>query len=291
MKNNHAVPVPEEGRAKARLYNESLSGEEKRQPLDFAQDKQDCRTPKRRAEARPLQDLDAGAVWKQVEDVVVQRLRLSVIDHVVYFHLLRHSRLEGKRKLRFSIPWLARNIHLSTCPTREAVRRLAEQGVLRMVERSKAGHVVEVRLPEEIRGVRSKGNRAHEAERRAGSTDDIEEVNFLKTLELRRSIHARERGKCFYCLRRVTPRLECIDHVVPRARVGCNSYRNLVSACMECNAQKGERPAEEFLRWLFREHRLGAAELRGRFEALELLASGKLRPTLPSQEEQRSRTI
>lgn len=284
MKNNNAVLVPEEGRAKVRLYDKSLNGEEKRQPCDFAQDKQDCRTPKRRAEARPLEDLDAGAVWKQVEDVVVQRLRLSVIDHVAYFHLLRHSRLEGKRKLRFSIPWLARNIHLSTCPTREAVRRLAEQGVLRMVERSKAGHVVEVRLPEEIRGVRGKGNRAHEAERRASSTDDIEEVNFLKTLELRRSIHARERGKCFYCLRRVTPRLECIDHVVPRARVGCNSYRNLVSACMECNAQKGERPAEEFLRWLFREHRLGAAELRGRFEALELLASGQLRPTLPSQE-------
>lgn len=291
MKNNHAVPVPEEGRAKVRLYDESLSGKEKRQPFDFAQGKQDCRTPKRRAEARPLQELDAGALWKQVEDAVVSRLQLSVIDHVVYFHLLRHSRLEGKRKLRFSIPWLAHNIHLSTCPTREAVRRLAEQGALRMVERSKAGHVVEVRLPEEIRGVRSKGNRAREAERTAGNTDDIEEVNFLKTLELRRTIHARERGKCFYCLRRVTPRLECIDHVVPRARVGCNSYRNLVSACMECNAQKGERPAEEFLRWLFREHRLGAAELRGRFEALELLASGKLRPTLPSQEEQKSRTI
>jgi len=47
---------------------------------------------------------------------------------------------------------------------------------------------------------------------------------------------------------------------------------------MECNAQKGERPAEEYLRWLFREHRLGAAELRGRFEALEMLAAGKLRP-------------
>jgi DNA-binding GntR family transcriptional regulator len=63
--------------------------------------------------------------------------------------------LEGKRRLRFSIPWLARNIHLSVCPTREAVRRLAAQGALRLVERSKAGHVAEVRLPEEIRRVRA----------------------------------------------------------------------------------------------------------------------------------------
>lgn len=226
--------------------------------------------------------IDAGSLWRQVEDVVAPGLRLSVIDHVVYTHLLRHSRLEGKRRLKFSIPWLARNIRLSTCPTREAVRRLAAQGALRLVERSKAGHVAEVRLPEEIGGVRAKGNRAREAARQADPTD-IESVNFLKTLQLRRAIHARERGKCFYCLRRITPRLECLDHVVPRARVGCNSYRNLVSACMECNSQKGEQPAEEYLRWLFREHRLGAAELRDRFQALELLASGELRPALPSE--------
>jgi len=228
---------------------------------------------------RQLQkEIDARFLWKQVEDVLVPRLRLPVIDHVVYVHLLRHSHLEGKRRLHFSIPWLAQNINLSTCPTRDAVRRLAACGVLRLVERSKQGHVVEVRLPEEVRGVRAKAAaRAREAARKADSSD-IEDVDFLKTLELRRTIHARERGRCFYCLRRVPPRLECLDHVVPRARVGCNSYRNLVSACMECNAQKGERPAEEYLRWLFREHRLGAAELRGRFEALEMLAAGKLRP-------------
>lgn len=228
-------------------------------------------------------EMDAKAVWKQIEDVVVPQLGLGVIDHVVYIHLLRHSQLEGKRRLHFSIPWLAHNVNLSTCPTRDAVRRLAACGVLRLVERSKQGHVAEVRLPGEVRGVRAKAAaRAREAARNADPLD-IEEVDFVKTMELRRAIHARERGRCFYCLRRVAPRLECLDHVVPRARVGCNSYRNLVSACMECNAQKGEQPAEEYLRWLFREHRLGAAELRGRFEALELLAAGKLRPALPSE--------
>jgi hypothetical protein len=257
-KKRNGVPVSEafeEGRAKARLCNGST-------PLIMKN-----------------KELDAKSLWKQVEDVVVPQLRLSVIDHVVYFHLVRHSRLEGKRRLRFSIPWLARNIHLSVCPTREAVRRLAAQGALRLVERSKAGHVVEVRLPEEICGVRANAIRARNAARQAGAVD-IEEVDFLKTLELRRAIHARERGQCFYCLRRITPRLECLDHVVPRARVGCNSYRNLVSAWMECNAQKGERPAEEFLRWLFREHRLSAAELSSRFQALHLLASGKLKPEI-----------
>jgi hypothetical protein len=226
-------------------------------------------------------EVDAKALWKQLEDVVAPRLRLPVIDRVVYMHLLRHSHLEGKRRLNFSILWLANNINLTMRPVREAVRRLAAQGVLRLVERSsRAGHVAEVRLPEEVRGVCAQAA-AREAARKF-ATKDIEELDFVKTLELRRAIHARERGRCFYCLRRVPPRSKCLDHVVPLARVSCNSYRNLVSACMECNAQKREQPAEEYLRWLFREHRLGAAELRGRFEALEMLAAGKLRPALPN---------
>ena len=263
---------PEEGRAvrssgqaKARRYIGSAAVTRKRE--------QGCRTPR---------EIDAGSLWKQVEDVVVPRLRLPVIDHVIYGHLLRHSRLEGKRRLRFSIPWLAGNIHLSTCPTREAVRRLAERGALRLIERSKQGHVAEVLLPEEIGSVRRHANRARKAGRMAG-TVDFEDVDFMKSLELRRAIHARERGKCFYCLRRIPARLGCLDHVVPRAKLRCNSYRNLVSTCMECNSEKGERPAEDFLRWLFREHRLGAAELNDRFRALESLAAGKLRPALPSQ--------
>ncbi|MGC2466921.1 MAG: HNH endonuclease signature motif containing protein [Candidatus Acidiferrum sp.] len=241
------------------------------------------------ADRQHQKEVDARFLWKQVEDVVAPQLRLPVIDHLVYMHLLRHSHLEGKRRLRFSILWLSRNINLTMRPTRDAVRRLAAQGVLRLVERnSMAGHVVEVRLPDAVRGVRTKTTaRAREGARKLAATD-FEEVDFFKTAELRRAIHARERGRCFYCLRRVAPRSKCLDHVVPRARVGCNSYRNLVSACMECNAQKGERPAEECLRWLFREHRLGAAELKGRFEALELLAAGKLKPTptLPSREGQ-----
>ena len=275
MKNNK-----EEGRAKARLYN-GLTPNMKNNKVDPNGWRG---KPAATKMERAAKKLDAESLWKQVEDVVVPQLRLSVIDHVVYSHLVRHSHLEGRRRLRFSIPWLARNIHLSVYPTREAVRRLAGQGALDMVERSKAGHVVEVRLPEEIRGVRANAVRARKAAR-LSAANGIEDVDFLKTLELRRAIHARERGKCFYCLRRIPARLGCLDHVVPRARVGCNSYRNLVSSCMECNSQKGERPAEEFLRWLFREHQLGAADLNDRFRALELLAAGKLRPELPSEGE------
>jgi len=72
--------------------------------------------------------------------------------------------------------------------------------------------------------------------------------------------------------------VKSLDHVVPRAEHGRNSYRNLVSCCLECNTNKGERPAEDFLRGLYRERRLSTADLTDRLRALEALAAGKLRP-------------
>jgi 5-methylcytosine-specific restriction endonuclease McrA len=217
-------------------------------------------------------------IWKQLEDHLVPRLRLSITDRVVYSHLLRHSRLEGKVQLRFSIPWLARSISLCANSTRWAVRRLVSRGVLRLIQCSKAGHVVEVLLPDEIctastdrpRGI---GGRLPPSFPRAIYSGD---VDFLKTTALRRAIHSRERGRCFYCLRHLTPMARCLDHVVPQAEFGGNSYRNLVSCCLKCNSQKGERSAIDFLRRLYRERRLSDAELADRLRALDALASGKL---------------
>ncbi len=231
---------------------------------------------------------NAELVWKQLEDQLAPRLGLSVIERTVYAHLLRHSRLEGKLRLRFSIRWLARHIRLSTAPVRNAVRRLVAQGAMRLVQRSKFGHVVEVRLPEEIRPEKQNGIEIRAAVTvkevgagaGAGAAISIEEADFLQNAALRKAIHARERGLCFYCLRRTTSTVQCLDHVVPRVRSGCNSYRNLVSSCIECNSQKGEKPADDFLRRLYREGQLNAAELAARLRALEALASGRLRPSL-----------
>jgi len=220
---------------------------------------------------------NAELVWKQLEDMLVPRLRLSVTEHAVYAYLVRHSRLEGKLRAQFSILGLARHIRLSTGPARDAVRRLVELGALRLVERSKAGYVVEVRLPEEIRAARSDGIGANDAGR-AAQAGNIEEMDFLQNRAVRQAIHAREGGRCFYCLRQLTPTVKCLDHVVPRAEGGRNSYRNLVSCCLECNTNKGERPAGEFLRWLYREGRLTGAELAGQLRAVDALAGGKLQP-------------
>src|SRR6266571_1773958 len=182
--------------------------------------------------------LNVKHLWIQFEDFLFPRLRLSITDRDVYSHLIR---------------------------------------------RSKAGHVICVRLPDEIRGLRPglpavAGAIAVGGPASSPQSPHLEDLDFLKTRALRQSIHLRERGHCFYCLRRTDARVQCLDHVVPRARAGRNSYRNLVSSCLECNSLKGERPAAHFLRWLYRERRITSAELNARLRALDALASGKLPP-------------
>jgi 5-methylcytosine-specific restriction endonuclease McrA len=227
----------------------------------------------------PTKKPNAEQVWKQFEDHLAPRLGLCTIDRVVYSHLLRHSRLEGKLRLQFSLAWLARGTDLSRPSVREAVRRLIGHRVLRLVQRSKAGHVVEVRIPNEVRAARPR-----QVARRSLSRPrafDLDNLDFLKSPELRRAIHAREGGRCFYCLSRVSTATRCLDHVVPMAKFGDNSWRNLVSCCHECNSKKNDFPAADFLRWLHRERRLTEVELAARFRALDALAAGKLRPRLP----------
>ena len=142
------------------------------------------------------------------------------------------------------------------------------------------GHLVEVRLPEEIPSLGAdKMVAADEAP--VPEVANLEEADFLESRELREAIHAREGGLCFYCLRRLTPTMRCLDHVVPRVQMGGNSYRNLVSSCVDCNAKKGVRPADEFFRQLYREGTLSPLDLAGRLRALDDLTSGKLRPQLP----------
>jgi 5-methylcytosine-specific restriction endonuclease McrA len=172
---------------------------------------------------------NAALVWKQFEDLLAPQMNFSLADRAVYSHLFRHSRLVGKPKIRFSISWLARGVGLSPKCTRGTVRRLISRGVLYLVERNyRAHHVVRVRLPLEVKGICAEKVPAHRLAPGPQVVVNIEEADFLEKQNLRRAIHEREGGHCFYCLRRITAKRRCLDHVVPRAEFGWNSYRNLV---------------------------------------------------------------
>lgn len=165
---------------------------------------------------------NCAVVWKHLDDFVVPNLALNVFDRAVYSFLLRHSHLEGQRRLHFSIAWLARGVRVSDGAARPAIHRLLDRGALRLVQRSKTGHLVEVLLPEEIRAAfpRFSGSRLpfRTANRPIGGSAKrsvhIDELDFFRTPALRKAIHAREGGSCFYCLRHLNSAVQCLDHVV-----------------------------------------------------------------------------
>ena len=210
--------------------------------------------------------------WVEVEDRLVPRLQMSLVERAVYAHLLRHTRVVGKLRLHCSMPWLARGTRISPGAVREGVRNLAHKRALRIVERSNSGHVIEVLSPDEIPGCQG---------REAGpGAFNLEKADFFARRDLRRAIYERDAHRCFYCRRRVRARTRVLDHVVPRAKHGRNSYRNLATCCAECNSKKRNKEAAQWLRKLYRDGRLSGEELAERFRALKALAQGKLKPSV-----------
>jgi len=66
-------------------------------------------------------------------------------------------------------------------------------------------------------------------------------------------------NRCFYRLRK----LDDQNHVIERVRSrpeGTNGYRNVVAACRQCNDRKNASPVDDWLRTLYRDGFLGAAE-------------------------------
>ena len=217
--------------------------------------------------------LDAVQVWHDIEEHLVPALSLYHSDRSVYFYLVRHSRLAGRRKLNTAYRTLSRGVGLSRSTLRNVLRRLIAKGLVRILNRSYRGIYVEVLLPREIPGC---------VVERLPDGRRLDGLDFYSSNVRRSAIYRRESGRCFYCLRRIRRGTQVIDHVVPHAQSGnMNSYRNLVACCLDCNMAKRYRPAAALLRDHFRNGKLDAIELQSRLKKLRELQRGKLKPVLP----------
>jgi 5-methylcytosine-specific restriction endonuclease McrA len=68
-------------------------------------------------------------------------------------------------------------------------------------------------------------------------------VPYKKVVLTRKNILRRDAYKCAYCGRSDLPLT--IDHIIPKAKGGSESWENLVCACTNCNNRKGSRTPEE----------------------------------------------
>lgn len=215
---------------------------------------------------------DWTKILTEVEDHLFPRLNLSSWEKVLYYQLLRHTRVVGNVSSSFSIAGLAAATMMSESTVREVIRSLDEKGCIVVRERTNRGHLTEVRLPSEIPDVV-----VPPAEK---GVVDIEKIDFFSDRRFLGALLEREAYRCFYSLREVTKENCALDHVVPAVKGGDNSYRNIVVSSHDINALKQGQDAEDFLRLLFRKGMLSPFELEERMETLRLLKSGRLVPNI-----------
>src|SRR5678810_385045 len=66
--------------------------------------------------------------------------------------------------------------------------------------------------------------------------------HWIRTVK-RHQIYARDGQRCIWCDCLVYPGDNAsLDHIIPRERGGNNQASNLVTACIPCNAARGEEP-------------------------------------------------
>lgn len=212
--------------------------------------------------------IDVVRLWAEIEEQMVPNLRLKLFDRALYFHLVRATRLRGKRMLVTSMPKLAADAALCKSVVKKGLWRLERHGAVRILYRNYHGHRIEVRLPQEIPGCRRHM-------RAAGRTEAAEDC--YHSPKRRQIIFERDGHRCFYCLRNLG-RYRVVDHVVPQSQKGGDDYWNLVACCPACNFAKGELSAEDLLRKLCRQEVLSRREFNARIEALRLFRQRKVRP-------------
>ncbi len=64
-------------------------------------------------------------------------------------------------------------------------------------------------------------------------------VPYKRVVLTRKNILRRDAYKCGYCGRGDLPLT--IDHIIPKAKGGSDSWENLICACTLCNNKKGDR--------------------------------------------------
>jgi len=209
---------------------------------------------------------------QDIEDHLVPRLRLDVIETRIYYHLLRHSRLIAKHEVVVSVAQLCDAMNCSKSAIKPRLRTLEEKRIIEITSTGWAGTTLKVFLPQEVPG----------AIPEHGEEDmiDIESLDFYKDARYRPAIFERDGGRCFYCRRALTEGDSGLDHVEPQVAKGNNSYRNVVAACHACNSSKGDAIGVDFVRSLYRRGFLSAEDLEDRLAQIQRLTDGQLRPII-----------
>lgn len=210
---------------------------------------------------------DIAVLWADLQDRLVPSLRLRPGHLAVYLYLLRQTHLLGRRDVEIPYRMLARGAGVGEWSARGHIRTLVLSGCLVLRDTRHGSVRLEVRLPNEVL------TPALPPPRLPGQIGSRN-----RTPAFRMQIFRRDRGRCFYCRKKLRRGAFELDHIIPLARAGTRELSNLVAVCRVCNRRKSTRLAGEFLRILHRRGHLTRRQLHARLSALRRMRSRRSPP-------------
>ena len=121
----------------------------------------------------------------------------------------------------------------------------AKEAVAIVGDTNREGTLYKVAIPDEI--PLCKVLMQQSAIKDVSAIETKKELDFYNTPENRLKIFERDGYKCHYCAKQLTRFSATLDHIQPVSKGGDNSYDNLVTACLHCNAERGNKPVMDFI--------------------------------------------
>ena len=135
---------------------------------------------------------------------------------------------------------------LSYAAVQEALAGLCEKGVVSVAgDTNRGGTLYRICLPEEIALCREAMSKAQVE--KPLEVDLKREADFYNIKENRQKVFERDKYLCHHCGKQLTRFSATLDHLQPVSEGGDNSYGNLITACLQCNSQRGAQPLMDFL--------------------------------------------
>lgn len=180
---------------------------------------------------------------------------LTPYEIAVYWYLFNRSIVRtGEQYARSSTRGMSaiaksasgQSDELSYGVLKKTIDALKEKEIVLVVgDTNREGTLYKVAIPDEI--PLCKELMLQQASEEVSTIRIKKELDFYNIQENRLKVFERDGYKCHYCLKQLTRFSATLDHIQPVSKSGDNSYDNLVTACLHCNSERGNKPLIDFI--------------------------------------------
>lgn len=211
---------------------------------------------------------DEQLFLKNFDALELPSLIQSVVDYLqpvllpyeaaIYWFMFRHSILAtGQQYVRVSVRGMTSGVVMPTArggksetlsynSVKTALQGLEEkQVILKAGDTNREGTLYKVNLPEEVPACEDLMK--EKSEKEVAEVDTKKELDYYNVQENRLKIFERDGYKCHYCQKQLTRFSATLDHIQPVSKGGDNSYDNLITACLHCNSERGNKPVMDII--------------------------------------------